>query len=42
MNVLLIDDHPLVNCGLASCLEETGSFSVCGQAASLAEARRFF
>ena len=41
MEVLLIDDHPLVNAGLASCLEETGRFSVSGQANSLAEATRF-
>jgi len=41
MEVLLIDDHPLTNNGLASCLEETGRFSVSGQANSLSEARRF-
>jgi DNA-binding NarL/FixJ family response regulator len=41
MEVLLIDDHPLTNNGLASCLEETGCFSVSGQANSLSEARRF-
>lgn len=41
MEVLLIDDHPLINAGLASCLEATGRFSVAGQAGSLAEARSF-
>jgi DNA-binding NarL/FixJ family response regulator len=41
MNVLLIDDHPLVNYGLTSCLEETGRFRVCGQAATLADACHF-
>ena len=41
MNVLLIDDHPLLNAGLASCLEETGRFSVSGQAATLEQARCF-
>jgi len=41
MEILLIDDHPLVNFGLASCLEETGRFSVSGQLNSLAEAMRF-
>ena len=40
-SVLLIDDHPLVNYGLALCLEETGRFIVCGKAASLNEARCF-
>ena len=38
LNVMLIDDHPMLNYGLASCLEETGRFRVCGQAKSLAEA----
>ena len=38
--VLLIDDHPLLSYGLASCLEETGRFHVGGQANSLEEARR--
>ncbi|GBU27837.1 DNA-binding response regulator [Treponema sp. R8-4-B8] len=40
-NVLLIDDHPLVNYGLASCLEETGRFHVCGQATTLAGAAKY-
>ena len=39
MQVLLIDDHPLVNYGLASCLEETGRFIVTDKANSLEEAR---
>jgi len=41
MDVLLIDDHQLVNHGLASLLEGTGRFTVSGQAATLAEARHF-
>jgi len=41
MNVLLIDDHPLINRGLASYLEETGRFKVSGQVNSLAEAKQF-
>jgi len=41
MEVLLIDDHPLTNNGLASCLEETGRFTVSGQVNSLSEAKRF-
>ena len=40
LSVLLIDDHPLLSYGLASCLEETGRFYVCGQANSLEEARQ--
>ena len=40
INILLIDDHPMINYGLASCLEQTGCFIVCGQAQSLAQARR--
>ena len=39
--VMLIDDHPLLSYGLASCLEETGRFHVCAQARSLQEARQF-
>jgi len=41
MNVLLIDDHPMVNSGLASILEETGRFRVTGQVTSLTEAKKF-
>jgi len=41
MNVLLIDDHPLINRGLASFLEETRRFTVYGQVNSLTEARNF-
>jgi len=41
MNVLLIDDHPLLNAGLISILEATGLFTVCGQAESLAKAMSF-
>ena len=39
MQVLLIDDHPMLNYGLASCLKETGRFTVIAMAASLAEGR---
>jgi len=41
LKVLLVDDHPLVNYGLAACLEETGKYKVIGHAASLAEAKSF-
>jgi DNA-binding NarL/FixJ family response regulator len=41
LKVLLIDDHPLINAGLTSCLEKTGRFTVTGQAATLAEAVQF-
>jgi len=41
MNVLLIDDHPMINSGLSSVLEETGKFSVCGKVTSLAQAKQF-
>jgi len=39
--VMLIDDHPMLNYGLASCLEETGRYNICGQAVSLTDARQF-
>jgi len=38
MKVLLIDDHPMLNAGIASMLESTGFFRVYGQAESLAQA----
>jgi len=38
MEVLLIDDHPMLNAGVVSILEQTGIFKVCGQAQSLKEA----
>jgi len=41
LNVLLVDDHPLVNYGLAACLEETGKYTVIGHAATLAEAKGY-
>ena len=41
LKVLLIEDHPLVNYGLAACLEETSYFSFCESTVSLPEARRF-
>jgi NarL family two-component system response regulator LiaR len=41
MEVLLIDDHPMLNAGIVSILEATGLFTVSGQAQSLAEAMSF-
>jgi len=41
MNVLLIDDHPMVNSGLTSFLEETGCFKVTGKVTSLEQAKQF-
>jgi len=41
MKVMLVDDHPMVNSGLASILEETGRFSVVGQVNSLSDAIKF-
>ncbi|MDR2313808.1 MAG: response regulator transcription factor [Spirochaetaceae bacterium] len=38
--VFLIEDHPLTRYGLASCLEDSGRFSVTGTAGSLEEGRR--
>jgi NarL family two-component system response regulator LiaR len=38
MEVLLIDDHPMLNAGIVSVLEATGLFKVCGQAESLTQA----
>ena len=38
MNVLLIDDHPMLNAGIVTILEGTGLFTVCGQAQSLKQA----
>ena len=38
MEVLLIDDHPMLNAGIVSILEQTGFFTVCGQAQSLMQA----
>ena len=38
--VMLIDDHPVTNKGLAACLEGTGRFTVCAQATTLADAKR--
>jgi len=40
MNILLVDDHPLTNRGVASYLEETGRFQVCAQVTTLADAKR--
>ena len=41
MNVLLIDDHPTTNRGVASFLEADGRFSVCAQILTLGDAKRF-
>ncbi|MCL2210139.1 MAG: response regulator transcription factor [Treponema sp.] len=41
MNALLIDDHPMVNSGIAGILEETGRFKVTGQTNTLKEAKQF-
>ena len=38
MEILLIDDHPLLNAGLVSILEGTGLFTVSAQAESLMQA----
>ena len=38
MEVLLIDDHPMLNAGIVSILENTGLFTVSGQAQSIKEA----
>jgi len=38
MEVLLIDDHPMLNAGIVSILENTGLFKVCAQAGSLKQA----
>jgi len=40
-NVLLIDDHPMVNSGIKTILEETGRFRVTGQANTLEGAKLF-
>ncbi|MDR0443977.1 MAG: response regulator transcription factor [Treponema sp.] len=41
MEVMLIDDHPMVNAGIVSILEDTGMFTVCAQAQTLAEAAAY-
>jgi len=38
MEVLLLDDHPMLNAGIAAILKQTGLFSTCIQAESLAQA----
>jgi DNA-binding NarL/FixJ family response regulator len=40
INILIIDDHPLVRQGLTGLLSSEPDFHVCGEAASLAEARQ--
>jgi NarL family two-component system response regulator LiaR len=39
--ILLVEDHPLMRQGLASCLEDTGRFRITAKAGSLTEARCF-
>jgi len=39
MEVLIIDDHPMLNTGIITILEGTGLFKVCAQAQSLKEAK---
>ena len=39
-SVLLVDDHPLLRNGVRAALSEVSELSVCGEAGSLAEARR--
>ena len=41
MNVLLIDDHPMVNMGITAILEDTGRFKVTGEATTLNNAKNF-
>ena len=41
MNVLLIDDHPLVNSGIKAILKETGRFNEVNEALTLTEAKQF-
>ena len=41
MEIMVIDDHPLLNAGLVSILEGTGIFTVCAQAESLTQAMSF-
>ena len=38
MDILLIDDHPAVNIGIATILESTGVFTISGQAGTLGQA----
>lgn len=40
--ILIVDDHPLVNHGLAEVIAAEESLTVCGQATSAAEAARLF
>ena len=40
MEVLLIDDHPMLNAGIVAILKETGLFTVRAQAQSLAQAKK--
>jgi NarL family two-component system response regulator LiaR len=39
LNILFIDDHPLIRRGFGSFLADTGRFTIAGEASSLAEAR---
>jgi len=40
--ILIVDDHPLVNHGLAAIIGEEHGLTVCGRAASMDEARELF
>lgn len=40
--VLIVDDHPLVNHGLAAIIDDERGLTVCGRAASMDEARELF
>jgi NarL family two-component system response regulator LiaR len=40
-SIFLVEDHPLTRLGLASCLSDTGRFSIAAQASSLEEAKNF-
>src|SRR5690348_17044998 len=40
IKILIVDDHPLVRQGLIGLLSSEADFDVCGEAASLAEARQ--
>ena len=40
--ILIVDDHPLVSHGLAAIIAQEEGLTVCGQAATLPEARRLF
>ena len=41
IEVLMVDDHELINTGVAALLEGTGQYSVAGKAQNLTDAKRF-